>query len=154
MNLRVQPVARNEHRCRNLLVEPIRSTPEWHGTPRDAPRCQRDTTSRHETTRRDATGRHKSPRDASEMPWGRPWAQRFVPRGSRDRSVIDFGSGGLASDRFSIDLSDDFRSILQASWTVNGITHYGNAHRHTRCEAKGSTERKRPALQVDRPCST
>ena len=30
-------------------------------------------------------------RDAPEMPSGRAWAPRFMPRGSRDRFVIDFG---------------------------------------------------------------
>ena len=109
------------------------------------------------------------PPGGPEARWGRP---EKLPRRFRDAFGTPLGatiraervqgqicdrfwvSGGLSSDRFSIDLSDDFRSILQASWTVNGITHYSDAHRRTRCEAKSSTERKRLALQVDRPCST
>ena len=110
------------------------------------------------------------PPGTPEVHWGHP---ETLPRRSRDAFGTLWGAtiraervqkpifgrfwvaGGLSVDRFSINVYDDFQSILQASWPVNGITHYGDAHRRTHTAKQKARQRESDwHCRFDRPCST
>ena len=84
------------------------------GRGKDAPGRSRDAPETLPRSIRDALGRHEASRKGPEINFGSILGALRAPR-----------------DRFSIDLCDEFRSLLRASCPANGIALYGSAHRRT-----------------------